>query len=219
MDVQTIALSSRTVIGKKVKRLRDRGIIPVHVYGSDIAPMSLQTDAQVLDRILPRVGTNIPLSVEIDGQTGENICFVREVQRDPVSEQVLHVDFLRVDVSRSITAEVPVVLLGSSPAVRELGGVLLQPLQAILVESLPMNVPPFIEVDISGLDDFEKTIHVSEVSVDASVTILNDSEELIVRVSPPRIEVEEEEEVEEEAPEGAEAEGEEGAAEEDETEG
>lgn len=197
MDVLSLKLSPRTVKGKNVKKLRRQGIVPVHVYGTDIAASALQVEAQVLRRILPRVGTNIPLSVEIEGSSGDNICFVREVQRHPVTEDVLHVDFMRVDVSRTVRAEVPIVLAGTAPAVRLLGGILLQPLQTILVESLPMDVPPSIQVDMSVLDDFEKAIHVSDVSVDRSVTILTDTEDLIARVSPPRIEVVEAEVAEE----------------------
>ena len=206
MDVPSIRLSPRNVTGKHVKRLRRRGMVPVHVYGRDLAPEALQVEAQVLRRILPRVGTNVPLSVEVEGQKGENICFVREVQRHPVTEDVLHVDFLRVDVSRTIRAEVPIVITGSAPAVRNMGGTLLQALQNVLVESLPMNVPPSVEIDVSELDDFEKAIYVREVSVDPSVTVLTDANELIARVSQPRIEVVEEEEVpEEEAVEDGEA--------------
>ena len=205
MDVPNIKLSPRTVTGKKVKRLRRQSVVPVHVYGRDLAPESAQVEAQVLRRILPRVGTNVPLSVEIDGQKGENICFVREVQRHPVTEHVLHVDFMRVDVKQTIRAEVPIVLLGSPPAVRDLSGTLLQPLQNILVEALPMDVPASIEVDVSDLDDFEKGIYVRDVSVDPNVTIVTDSEEMIARVSPPRVEGEVEE-AEEAAEEGEEAE-------------
>ena len=215
MDVVSLKLSPRTVTGKKVKTLRRKGIIPVHVYGTGADPLALQADALVLRRILPRVGANIPLSVEIEEQKGESICFVREVQRHPVTEDVLHVDFMRVDVSQTIRAEVPITLLGNAPAVRQLSGTLLQPLQSILVEALPMNIPASIEVDVSGLDDFEKGIYVRDVSVATNVTVVTDPDELIARVSPPRVEVVEEEEVEEAAEEAEEAEGEAPSAEEE----
>ena len=205
MDVQTIKLSQRTVEGKKVKHLRRQGLVPVHVYGRDLDPKSLQVEAQVLRRILPRVGTNVPLSVKIEGQKGDSICFVREVQRHPVTEDVLHVDFMRVDVKRTIRVEVPVILVGSAPAVGNLGGTLLQPAQTVLVESLPMSIPPSFEIEVSGLDDFEKSIHVSDIPGDPEVIVLTDPEELVARVAPPRIEVVEEEEAKEELAEGVEA--------------
>ncbi len=210
MDVPTLKLSPRSVTGKKVKVLRRNGIVPVHVYGREVPPQSLQADALVLRRLLPRVGTNVPLSVEVEDREGEDICFVREVQRHPVTEDVLHVDFLRVDVSQTIQAEVPLILQGTPPAVREQGGTLLQPLQNLLVEALPMNIPAVLEVDVSNLDDFEKGVYVRDLSVGANVTVVTDTDALIARVSPPRIEVVEE--PEEELEEGVEAaEGEEAA--------
>ena len=204
MDVLSLNLEPRAVTGKKVKELRRQGMIPVHLYGRKLPPLALQVEAQVLLRVLPRVATNIPLSVKTAGDGGENICFVREVQRHPVTEDVLHVDFLRVDVAQTIRADVPVVLAGTAPAVRQLGGTVLQPLQNILVEALPLDVPVSFEVDLSDLDDFEKAIYVRDISVEANVTVVTDPDEMIARVGPPRIEVEEVEE-EGEVEEGAEA--------------
>ena len=112
MDVATVKLDPRTVMGKKVRQLRRQGVIPVHMYGADIQPSSLQVDERTLNRLLPQVGTNIPVSVELQDQDMENICFVREVQRHPVTEEVIHVDFLRVDVTKTVSAEVPLTLTG-----------------------------------------------------------------------------------------------------------
>ena len=203
MDVLSLKLSPRTVMGKKVKQLRRQGIVPVHLYGTDLAALALQIEARVLGRMLPRVGTNVPLSIEVEGQEGSDICFVRDVQRHPVTEDVLHVDFMRVDVTQTIRAEVPVVVEGTAPAVRLMGGTLLQPQLTILVESLPMNIPVAFHIDVSELDDFEKSIYVRDVTVDPSVNILVGPDELLARVSPPRIEAEEEEVEEEEGAEEA----------------
>ena len=197
MDVVTLKLSPRSVTGKKVKELRRSGQVPVHLYGRGIESQALQAEAHVLRRVLPQVGTNIPLSLELDAE-GENICFVREIQRHPVTEEVLHVDFLRVDVSRAIQAEVPIALSGSSPAVRELGGTLLQPLLSLLVEALPMDVPASLQVDVSQLDDFEKGIFVRDIELGPAVTLVSDPDEMVARVSPPRLEVEDEPSAEDE---------------------
>ena len=210
MDVATVKLDPRTVTGKKVRQLRRQGVIPVHLYGADIEPSNLQIEGRALNRLLPQVGTNIPISVEVEDQKMENICFVREVQRHPVSEDVLHVDFLRVDVSQTIQSEVPVVITGVAPAVVNMGGTLLQPLQIVQVESLPLDVPGSFTVDISELDDFEKAVYVRDLAGAARVTILTDPDALLARVGAPRIEaedevVDEDEELAEgEEPEGAE---------------
>ncbi len=204
MDVQSVKLSPRSVIGKKVKALRRQGVVPVHMYGAGIESQPLQTEAGMLRRLLPQVGTNVPVSVEIDGDDGENICFVREVQRHPVTEAILHVDFIRVVVSQTIRAEVPLLLTGTAPAIRQ-GGTLLQPLQRLLVEALPMNMPESLEVDVSDLDDFEKAVYVSGIAVGSNVTVITESEEMIARVIPPRVEEVEEVVVGEELEEGEEA--------------
>ena len=190
MDVQSVKLTPRTVIGKKVKRLRKAGILPVHVYGTSEAPLSLQGDLLAFRKLIPQVGTNIPVSLEVEGQDGQDLCFVREVQRHPVTEDLLHVDFIRVDVSQTTRAEVPIILIGDAPATRQ-GGTLLQPLQTILVEALPMNMPASLDVDVTGMDDFEKAIFVRDVAVGSNVTVISDSDEMVARVIPPRVEVEE----------------------------
>ena len=219
MDVASVKLDPRTVTGKKVRQLRRQGVIPVHLYGADIEPSNLQIDSRTLNRLLPQVGTNVPVSIEVEEQEMENICFVREVQRHPVTDEVIHVDFLRVDVTRTVSAEVPVTLTGTAPAVTQMAGTLLQNVQSMSIEALPMDMPAEIVVDISGLIDFDTTLLVGDVEVPGNVTVLNDPEDTLVRVAPPRLEVEtfEGEELEEGAEEGEEGaeEGEEGAAEEE----
>ena len=217
MDVKSVKLSARTIVGKKVALLRRKGIVPVHVYGTQAQSISAQIEDQTLIRLLLEIGSNIPVSVEVEGQDGADICFVREVQRHPVKESILHVDFLRVDVNQTITAQVPVVFEGTAPGITQMGGVLLQNFQSLLVEALPMEIPAAFNIDISGLIDFEVTIQVSDVESPENVSILNDPDALVVRVTAPRIEiVEEEEEIEgEEGLEGEEGEGEEGEDEEE----
>jgi large subunit ribosomal protein L25 len=214
MDLQTLKLDRRTVIGKKVKRLRQRGVTPVHIYGADMGPENLQVDDITLNRLLLQVGSNIPVSVEYEGQGDEKVCFVREVQRNPVTDDVIHVDFLRVDVTQTVSAEVPLVLTGSSLAVTEMAGTLLQNVQSLLIEALPMNMPAEVTADISVLVDFDASIPVSDVSVPGNVSVLNDPEDTIARVVPPRLETEIEEEEGEEV-EGEEGEGEEGEGDEE----
>jgi large subunit ribosomal protein L25 len=216
MDVATVKLDPRTVTGKKVRQLRREGVIPVHLYGAHIEPSNLQMDGRILNRLLPQVGANIPVSIELQGQDMENICFVREVQRHPVTDEVIHVDFLRVDVTRTVSAEVPLTITGISPAVTEMAGTLLQNIQTLSIEALPMNMPAEIPVDVSVLVDFDTSLLVRDAVVPGNVTVLNDPDDAIVRVAPPRLEVETYEG--EEGEEGV-AEGEEGAEDGDEADG
>ncbi len=211
MDAQTLKLERRDLTGKKVRRLRRQGIIPVHVYGADIQPASLQVDERSLNRLLPRVGSNIPVTVEYEGQDSENICFVREVQRHPVSDEVIHVDFMRVDVTRAVSAEVPLTLTGTSAAVSQMAGTLLQSVQSLLIEALPMDMPAEIIVDISVLSELDSTLSVSDIDVPGDVTVLNDPNDSVMRVAPPRLDTQDFADEATEAAEGESAEGEEGA--------
>ncbi len=216
-ETLTLKLSKRGLVGKKVKQLRRGGAVPVYLYGGGHDSMPLQVESRVLHRLIPRIGMNVPVSVEIEGSEEESICFIREIQRHPVTEDLLHVDFLRVDISKTIRAEVPITLTGEAPAVANMSGTLFQTMQTATVESLPMTIPASFTVDVSDLDDFEKAVRIEDIVVSGDVALLHEANELIARVLPPRIE--EEEEVEEEAIEGEmmEEEGEKSAEVEDDT--
>jgi large subunit ribosomal protein L25 len=190
MDVATVKLDRRTVTGKKVKQLRRQGLIPVHVYGAGIEPANLQVDDRTLNRLLLQIGSNIPVSVVYEDQDEENICFVREVQRNPVTESVIHVDFLKVDVSRTVSTEVPLAIIGIAPAVTQMAGTLLQNVQSLLIEALPMDMPAEVPLDVSGLVDFDASVSVRDVQVPGNVIVLNNPDDVIARVAPPRLEVE-----------------------------
>ena len=208
----TLTLSPREVTGKKVKGLRREGLVPVHLYGGTTPSSALQVEAGSLRRILARVGGNVPLTVEVAGTEGENICFVREVQRHPVTEELLHVDFLRVEATQTVTADVPIILDGEAPAVRNLGGTLAHPLQTLTVQAIPMDMPAELHVDVSGLEGFEAAVRVRDIVVGEGVEVLTDGNEMVARVMQPRLE--EEFEVvtgEEEIEEGEVVEGEEAA--------
>ena len=216
METPTVTLAPRTVTGKKVRFLRREGMVPVHFYGRGVDSLALQVETATLRRVIISAGANVPVKVTIDGRDGEEICFIRDAQRHPVSEDLLHVDFYRVDVDRVVRAEVPVIMDGEAPAVRNLGGVLLQAFNSLEVEALPLDMPAAFHVDVTGLEDFEAAVRIGDISITGEVNILRDDQEVVARVAQPRIEEEEEEVVDEleEGVEGEEVEGEEGASEE-----
>ncbi len=214
METLSITLSPREVTGKKVSRLRQEGVVPVHFYGPGVDSASLQADFLALRSVLISAGRNVPITVKVAGEKGEDICFVRETQLHPVTEELLHVDFYRVDVSQTVRAEVPIILEGEPPAVRNLGGILLQPFDTLEVEALPLDMPESFRIDVTVLEDFTSSVRIEDIEVEEGVNILRDHVEMIARVVAPRIEEEEvpetDEELElaegEEAPEGEEGE-------------
>ena len=205
----SITLSNRQVVGKKVKTLRRDGVVPVHYYGSGIESRTLQAAGVTLRKVVTEAGANIPVEVVVEGNAESDICFVREVQWHPVNGSLLHVDFMHVDVTERVTAEVPVVLTGQSEAVRELGGVIIQPFQTLPVEALPLDMPKDIAVDITSLLMFGDAVRVGDIALNKDFTILRDDDDLLVTVQEPRVEEEEtvvDEELEgEELAEGQEA--------------
>ena len=206
----SITLSDRQVVGKKVRALRREGFVPVHYYGRGMESLTLQASTGMLRKVVDEAGANIPVEVDVEGTDGSDICFVREVQWHPVNGSLLHVDFMRVDITERVTAEVPITLIGQSEAVRELGGVIIQPFQTLPVEALPLDMPKEVIVDVTPLVMFGDAVRVGEIELEGESEILRDDDDLLVTVQEPRIEIEEE--VVDEELEGEElAEGEEGA--------
>ncbi|GBD11810.1 General stress protein CTC [bacterium HR23] len=184
----TLHTQPRTVLGKKVKRLRRNGWTPLHLYGPGISPRALQARAPDLRKVLLQVGRSRPCSVVIEGEAEPHLAFVRDIQFHPLTEEVLHVDLYRVDVSQRVEAEVPLVTEGEAPAVASLGGTLVIPHHTLPVEGLPLEIPEVLRINISVLNAFDKVIRVRDLSRPPGVVVKADPEEVIALVAPPRVE-------------------------------
>lgn len=196
MAVQhTIDAGTRTVIGKQVKHLRKQGLIPATVYGKGFDPVSVQIDDRAFNQMYRRAGRTSLIDLLIDGTNAS--VFVQAVQRHPLSRAIIHVDFKVVDLKVAIQVEVPVIAVGESPLVARGDALLNHALNTVLVEALPAELPQHIEVDISGLDELDKSIHVSDVVIDGKYRLLNDPESVLLSLTQVRAA---EEEPAEEAP-------------------
>ena len=134
------------------------------------------------------------------------MAFAREIQWEPMRDTILHVDFLLADINRPVTAQVPIVLTGESSGARSVGGSIVHQLRQLDVQALPLEMPGQIEIDLSVLTEADGVIRVSDINLGSNVTVLTDTEELVIRIELPRAEVEFEPSEGEEA---AEAQGEE----------
>jgi len=126
----------------------------------------------------------------IDLDTGDRQTvpvLVQEVQRDPVSNRVLHVSFHTVDLTKPTTASVPLQFIGEAPAVKNKGGVLVPHLNHVEVEALPDDIPDHIEVDLSALAEINDAVHVQQLALPQGVKVRSHADELVVRVEPPRV--------------------------------
>ena len=187
MDNLNLSVNKREVTGKKVSALRSNGLTPIHMYGPEIESSPLQCDSKILDRVITNAGTNIPVTVNVDGGEQDNLCFIREVQYHPVTNKVLHVDFMKVQVGKPVRAQVPISVIGTSPAVRTMGGTLLQPLLTLTVEALPLEIPEAIILQAELLVDFETNFYVSDIEVDEEVNVINEASEMVASVVAPRV--------------------------------
>jgi len=207
-----IKASRREVLGKKTRFMRREGITPTHLFGHGIDSLSLQCDTAKLQRIIAQAGMTRLIALDVEGDKQPRSVFVREIQREPCSGELLHVDFYQVKRTEKIRADVPIILIGEAPAMKEKGRTLTHSLTSLSVESLPDKLPPQIEVDLSPLAEVEDAIFVRDITLDPDVTVITDPDQMVVRVSEARV-VEEEVVAEAEVPE------EELAAEEAEVEG
>ncbi len=201
-----LPVETRQVTGKKVAALRRSGVLPGNVYGRGLASVSIQINTEALDKALKASSANEVIDLKIDGESQTRPVVVQKLQRHPITNGPLHAEFYQVSLTEKMHAEVPLVVIGQSEAVITYNGVLMNALTAIMVEALPLDLPSSIEVDITPLEELEQSLHVSDLPIPSNVTVLTDAEVMVVKVSTPRVSLEEEEEA-------AAAEGEEGAAE------
>lgn len=194
----------RTVLGKKLKALRREGILPGNIFGRGIDSLAVQAPKHVVQQLLRTTGRNDLIDLQVNGEDKPRSVLLRSLQRNPVTSEVLHLDFLQVSLTEKMHADVPLVLIGEPPAVTVYSGILLQNLDHLVVQALPADLPSHFEVDVSGLMELESSIHVRDLVLPPSVEVLSDVDQVVAKVAPPRVAEKEEEE--------AVAEGEEAAA-------
>ncbi|MCY3680033.1 MAG: 50S ribosomal protein L25 [Gemmatimonadetes bacterium] len=198
-DQVSLTVDVRTASGKKVaKKLRFRGQLPAVVYGEGVASVACSVDQRTLTDLLRSHGRNAIISLSA-GDTSQS-TIIKDIQYHPVRDEILHVDFHRIDLARKIVVEVPIHAMGSAVGVRIGEGILEQMLHDLEVECLPTEIPDHIEIDVSDLD-IGDSLHVSDIVVQSDdFSIVTDSDRTVFAVAAPTLVIEEEEEdVEDEA--------------------
>jgi large subunit ribosomal protein L25 len=168
------------------KKLRKSGFIPAVLYGPETPVVSLEIEAKSFQALLRGgLGENMIVNLLLDEkEDGRRKVLIREIQRDPVKEDVLHVDFHQISLTKKLTIEVPIHLVGTPEGVSD-GGILQHVLRELEVECLPTAIPEKIEVDVSSLK-IGDSFHVADLKVE-NVEILNDPKSSIVTVVPPTV--------------------------------
>jgi len=183
MDRITLKVTNREILGKKVKRLRRQGITPVHLFGHGIESLALQCNTGELDRMLAQAGQTGLISLKLGGEKEPRTVVVREFDRDWRRGKLLHVDFYQVKMGEKIKLEVPVVLIGEAPALKSKANMLEHELETLTVECLPAKIPASIEVDINSFTEAGQAIRVKDIALGDDITILNNPELVVVKIS------------------------------------
>ncbi len=185
------------------KEARQASRVPMIYYGKGVKPANFSADYQDFRRIYEKAGKSTIITI-VNEKKEEFPVLVQEIQYHPVSDNIIHVDLMAVDLNKAITTEVPLVFTGISSAVKEEGGILVTSKDRVSVECLPKDLIHSIEVDISPLIDFNTSITVGDIKVPDTIRILDAEDINVATVSAPR--VEEEPEIPTEAAEGEEGE-------------
>lgn len=196
MDIMKLDVKKRTRVGKRVKALRREGVLPGVLYGAGMQAVPIEMDGRDAGRLLDRASRSTLIELSLDGE--QHTVLVRDVQRDVIRRDYLHVDFLNVAMDVRIRAEVPIELVGSAPAAKEAGVVLVTGVNEVEVEALPADLMDRITVDLSGLAEIDDSITVADLYLGENVEVITDPDELVARVIYQAEEIIEEPEVEEE---------------------
>jgi large subunit ribosomal protein L25 len=203
----------REVTGKKVRFLRRKGIVPANIYGHGIDSTAINVDAKSLKHLLAHAGMTDLISLKIGDSKNPLRVLVREVQKNPLTDDLLHVGFYQVKMTQKIKVDVPLVFVGEAPVLKKVkNSSILHLIDSLHIEALPDDLPHSLEVDVSGLEEADQAIHIKDIPLGHDITLLSDPEQMAVKVIEARKEVEEvpvaavaeEVEVTEEAEEAAE---------------
>ena len=191
MEQTPLVAQNRTILGKKVKNLRKEGFIPAHIFGNKIETSHVQVKAGDFAKVFEKVGeTGIialtirgNLSSEASAKDEQKPVMVRDTQVNPISDDLYHIDFYQVNLSEKVKVNVPLEIIGQSPAVEKKIGLLLTPITEVEVEALPGDLPENIEIDITNLINIDDEFKVKDLKVDRSkIEVLTDEELVVAQI-------------------------------------
>lgn len=184
-----LKVKTRESLGKKVGVLRRNNIIPAVVYGHNFKPQNLEVDQNNFKKIFYQAGTNTIIDLVIDEKTPVK-SLIHDLQYDQIKDDVIHIDFYRIEETEKVKVEVILKFLGEAPAVKEKGGILIHNLNEIEIEALPKDLIHGVDVDLSTLKELNDLIRIKDLKIPSTVKVSNDLEEVVASISVPRKEEE-----------------------------
>lgn len=177
---EELKVEKRSVLGKKVKKLRREGILPANIYGKEFKSTSVQLPLKDFQNVFGIVHETGLVDLAYDSQTLP--VLIHNVQIDPQTQTPVHADFFKVNLKEKITAHVPVIAIGEAKAVVDKIGLLEQPVAELEVEALPTDLPERIEVNVESLAQVDQQVIVSDIKVPDGVTVLNEPSQVVFKI-------------------------------------
>ncbi len=175
-----LAAKERTVKGEKV---RTKTVLPAVVYGMGAAAASITLNYDEFARLFAEAGEASLIDLFV-GDKAEGKVLVQEIQYDPVSDRMIHVDLRRIDMNKEMTATVELRFIGEAPVIKEQGGTLMRNLESVEVKCLPKDLVSHIDVDVTALKTFDDVIKIKNLIIPAGITITNPhAEDLIAKAT------------------------------------
>lgn len=185
MDRLSLNAEERKILGKKVKKLRQDGILPGHVFGKSLDTEPVSVNAKDFLKTLHLAGETSLIDLKI-GKEKVRPVLIRDVQYDPITSAPIHIDFYQVNLAEKVTVPVPLELSGEEPEKVHLGeAIVLQTIHEVNVQALPTDLVEKIEVSIVGLKEIDDAVTLGQLTYDKNkLTILADPEEIVVKLAP-----------------------------------
>lgn len=192
----SLQAKTRTIFGKLTKNIRFQGVIPAVVYGPGEKNANIEVDEKEFIKVLRKAGESSLIELKIDKATADGGApskggevrpvLIHEIQQDPVSDKIIHIDFFQASLKEEVEVAVPLVFEGVAPAEKDLGGTLNKNMLEIEVRALPQNLPHEITVNVGGLKTFQDHILVRDLAIPANVTVMKDADEIVAAVLEPQ---------------------------------
>lgn len=183
----------------KPKIVRGLGFIPAVIYGFSVANKNIKVKRHDFAKAFKIAGESNLVDLSIDGGPAAKVI-VKDIQRDGLTDNIIHIDFYQVDMTKKIQAEIPLNFVGEAKAVKDLGGTLVKNMDTVKVSCLPGDLVSQIEVDISKLENFDQFIRLNDLVLPKGVELASATNEAVVGAVETKIEVEAPKPAENQAP-------------------
>lgn len=179
----SLSVKIRKDFGKKTKSLRKTDKIPAVVYGPGVKNASIVIDYKDFQKVFKKAGESSLIELDIEEEKEKRPVLIHEIQKDPVSDKFIHIDFFQASLKEEVEATVPLVFIGTAFAEKDLGGTLIKNITEVEVKALPQNLPHEISVSIDGLKTFQDHIFIKDLILPENVKVLKKPDEIIASVA------------------------------------